>query len=107
MNELMELNPGLESRVKFNIEFKDYNQEELFKIFKILCRNENYSIARDAYNKLKDVFEDMVANRDNNFGNGRSVRKLFEEIKMKQATRVIEKGILNKKEILKITCKDI
>ena len=107
MNELMELNPGLESRVKFNIEFKDYNQEELFKIFKILCRNENYSIARDAYNKLKDVFEDMVANKDNNFGNGRSVRKLFEEIKMKQATRVIEKGILNKKEILKITCKDI
>ena len=49
----------------------------------------------------------MVANKDNNFGNGRSVRKLFEEIKMKQATRVIEKGILNKKEILKITCKDI
>ena len=107
MNELMELNPGLESRVKFNIEFKDYNQEELLKIFKILCRNENYSIARDAYNKLKDVFEDMVANKNDNFGNGRSVRKLFEEIKMKQATRVIEKGILNKKEILKITCKDI
>ncbi|MBE6051042.1 MAG: AAA family ATPase [Clostridium sp.] len=107
MNELMSLNPGLESRVKFNIEFKDYNQDELLKIFKILCKNENYSIARDALSKLKDVFEDMVINKNKNFGNGRSVRKLFEEIKMKQATRVIEKDILNKKEILKITSKDI
>ena len=80
-------------RDRYNIEFKDYNQEELLKIFKILCRNENYSIARDAYNKLKDVFEDMVANKNDNFGNGRSVRKLFEEIKMKQATRVIEKDV--------------
>lgn len=107
MNGLMELNPGLESRIKFNIEFKDYDKDELLKIFKMLCKSENYSIAREAYGKLKDVFEDMVNSKNKNFGNGRSVRKLFEEIKMKQATRVIEKDILNKKEILKITSKDI
>ncbi|MGN0144604.1 MAG: AAA family ATPase [Clostridium sp.] len=107
MKELMNLNPGLESRIKFNIEFKDYNEDELFKIFKSLCRKENYSISHNAYKKIKSDFEEMVYNKDKNFGNARLVRKYYENIKMKQASRIINENVLEKEGMFKIISRDI
>ena len=107
MKELLNLNPGLESRIKFNIEFSDYDGDELFKIFKSLCRREKYKISHNAYKKLKEDFEEISRNKGRNFGNGRLVRKYFENVKMKQATRVIEENIENKEEIIKIIKEDI
>lgn len=107
MKELLNLNPGLESRIKFNIEFSDYDGDELFKIFKSLCRKEKYKISHNAYKKLKEDFEEISHNKGRNFGNGRLVRKYFENVKMKQATRIIEENIDDKEEILKITKEDI
>ncbi len=107
MKELLNLNPGLESRVKFNIEFKDYTKEELLQIFLMLCLKEEYSISKKAYEKLNELFDYILKNRDKNFGNGRLVRKLFEEVKMNQANRVIEQNIEDKKEILRIKEEDI
>lgn len=107
MKELLDLNPGLESRIKFNIEFKDYNKEELLEIFLMLCLKEKYSISKMAYEKLANVLENIILKKDKNFGNGRLIRKLFEDIKMNQANRVIEKGIQDEKEILRIKAEDI
>ena len=106
MNELLNLNPGLESRIKFNLEFKDYNGEELFRIFKMLCQKEKYTISQDAYKKLREDFEDIYINKDRNFGNGRFVRKYFEDIKMRQATRVINENISDEEDMLRITEED-
>lgn len=107
MKELLNLNPGFESRIKFNIEFDDYNGEELFKIFKSLCKKEKYKISHNAYKKLKEDFEEIAHDKGRNFGNGRLVRKYFENVKMKQATRIIEQKIDDKEELLKITKEDI
>ena len=107
MKELLNVNPGLESRIKFNIEFDDYNGEELLRIFKSLCKKEKYKISHNAYKKLKEDFEEMIHHKGRNFGNGRLVRKYFENIKMKQATRVIEEKIDDKEELLKITRDDV
>lgn len=107
MKELLNINPGLESRVKFNIEFKDYNKDELLQIFLMLCLKEKYTISKRAYKKLEEVINNMLLKKDKNFGNGRLVRKLFEEVKMKQANRVIEEDITSEKEILRIKSEDI
>lgn len=107
MQRLMDLNPGLESRINFKLDFEDYNSQELFKIFRMLCIKENYKISRKANKKLKFVFNNMIEEKSNNFGNGRSVRKLFEDIKMKQASRIISHHINDKREIIKITSEDI
>jgi len=107
MKELLNLNPGLESRVKFNVEFKDYNKEELLQIFLMLCLKEEYSISKKAYEKLSELFDKIVKNKDKNFGNGRLVRKIFEDVKMKQANRIVQKDIEDKKEILRIKSEDI
>ena len=38
MKNLLEANPGFESRIQFIIEFPDYSNEELYQIFKQLCK---------------------------------------------------------------------
>lgn len=107
MDELLNLNPGLESRIKFNVEFEDYNKDELLEIFLRLCLSENYSISKKAYNELSKMFDKVLLNKDKNFGNGRFVRKIFEDVKMRQANRVIRENIEDKKEILRIKSEDI
>lgn len=107
MKDLLNLNPGMESRVKFTVEFSDYNSDELIEIFNGLCKKESYALCDEAREKLKIIFEMEYQNKDKNFGNGRMVRKYFENIKMKQASRVIKEDIREREEILRITLEDI
>jgi len=107
MKDLVNLNPGMESRVKFTVEFSDYNCDELMEIFEGLCINESYTVSEEAKEKLKAIFKNQYDNKDKNFGNGRLVRKYFEKIKMKQADRIIREDIRDKVELLKIIIDDV
>lgn len=107
IRDLINLNPGMESRVKFTVEFSDYNTNELMEIFEGLCKRESYAISEEAQEELKLIFRVQYDNRDKNFGNGRLVRKYFEKIKMKQASRVIRDDIRNKEDLLKIILEDV
>jgi len=107
MKDLLNLNPGIESRVKFAVEFSDYNCDELMEIFKGLCKKERYVLSDDAGDELKSIFKTKCENKDKNFGNGRLVRKDFENVKMKQADRVIRDDIREKEELLKIILDDV
>ena len=107
MKDLLNLNPGIESRVKFTVEFSDYNPDELMEIFEGLCKKESYDLSDEAKEELKFTFRNQYENKDKNFGNGRLVRKYFENIKMKQADRVIIDDIREKEELLKIILEDV
>lgn len=107
MKDLLNLNPGIDSRIKFTIEFSDYNPEELMEIFEGLCKKESYELLEEAKERLKSKFKEEYENKDKNFGNGRLVRKYFETIKIKQADRVIREDIREKEEILKIILEDV
>lgn len=102
MKQLIELNPGFESRIQFTIQFPDYSEEELLEIFYLLCKKEKYRLS----SKCKEVLLDVLkkAKEDNNFGNGRYVRNLFEKVKFEQADRVIQ---TNSKAINSINKSDI
>jgi len=107
MKGLLDLNPGIESRVKFTVEFSDYNPDELMEIFQGLCKKESYDLSEEAQEELKLIFKTQYQNKDKNFGNGRLVRKYFENIKMKQADRVIRDDIREMEELLMIILEDI
>lgn len=107
MEGLMELNSGLKSRIKFLIEFPDYNEEELMKIFMLLCKKEGYMIESLAQEKLKIIFAREYLKRDKHFGNGRLARKYYEKIKMNQASRIIKEEIDDKIQIMNIKREDI
>jgi AAA+ superfamily predicted ATPase len=107
MKDLINLNPGMESRVKFTVEFPDYNENELMEIFEGLSKKESYIITEEGKEEIKSFFKAQYDNKDKNFGNGRLVRKYFEKIKMKQADRVIKYDIRDKEELLKIIYNDV
>lgn len=88
MKRLIELNPGFESRIQFTINFPDYNEEELLEIFRGLCKKEKYKLSDNCKGILVDNFR--TAKKEENFGNGRYVRNLFEKVKFEQADRVVQ-----------------
>lgn len=105
MGELLNTNSGLKSRFNYTIHFDDYNPQQLINILKSLVDTGNYRITEDALESMKEVFNASYHQRDKNFGNGRMVRKSFEEMKMKQAVRLTEQGIVEDIDV--ITVEDV
>jgi len=88
MERFLNINPGLKSRFDKYIHFNDYNADELIAIFKIMLDKKKYKMSEEAGIKLKEIFQHMYDNRVKNFGNGREVRKLFENIVSQLSTRM-------------------
>ena len=102
MKNLIRLNPGFESRIQFTINFPDYSEDELLKIFNGLCKKEKYKLSDTCKETLINNFRQ--AKNEKNFGNGRYVRNLFEKVKFEQADRIIQ---TDSKAINSIINKDI
>ena len=91
MNELLKVNPGFDSRIQFKLEFPDYTEEELYKIFKQMAKNENYKIANNVKEIVIKYFSEQK--KKENFANARCARNLFEKIKFEQANRIAKEEI--------------
>lgn len=87
MKEFLERNPGMKSRIAFNVHFDDYDTEDLCKITQLMVSNKQLSLTDAAMDKLRKNFDAARVNDD--YGNGRYVRKLLEEAEMNQANRLI------------------
>lgn len=107
MEGFLAKNPGLRSRIAFHVPFADYNSEELCQIADMISRKNGMKIDKDAYDKLTKAFDIAKSNED--FGNGRYVRNVFEQAKMNQASRLLEKDFeaITTEEITTITADDI
>lgn len=107
MERFINSNPGLESRFKNFIHFADYNGEELFKIFELQLKKNDYVLAPDAEVKLKGYLNKLYENRDRNFANGRDVRNLFEEIIERQASRLAKVSNPSREDLATLTMEDM
>lgn len=87
MNKFIATNPGLQSRFTRFIHFPDYNKEELFQVFQLLCKQNEYSMSKDAAQQLALHLND-VAPLAGEIGNARYIRNLFERVTQKQANRL-------------------
>ncbi len=88
MDSFLKSNPGLMSRFSQKIFFTDYDGEALFKIFLSMCKKNDYILDPSAEIPLKNGLDIMYNTRDENFGNARDVRLLFELTTRKQAIRL-------------------
>jgi AAA+ superfamily predicted ATPase len=93
MEELLQKNPGLRSRIGFHVRFDDYSPEELLQITELMARNKGYNLAADVAGKLMPIYREAVRTVD--FGNGRFVRNMLEQAMMRQAGRLVH-GNLDK-----------
>ena len=87
MDNFIELNPGIKSRIGYDIEFKDYTKNELLIMFKNKVSKSGMKLSNNAYNALSEKIEENMTKK--NFGNGRMIDNLFNEIIREHATNNI------------------
>jgi SpoVK/Ycf46/Vps4 family AAA+-type ATPase len=100
MDRFINSNPGLQSRFTKYIHFEDYNANELREIFQLLLRSGGQQISNNGEQHLQEIFALMDGLRDEKFGNGRTVRNLYERTIRNMATRVIKTMPTNISEVL-------
>lgn len=88
MNKFFESNPGLKSRFNTFIEFEDYSVEELETILDRMCVENDYMLADETKESIKEYLSDVVSKKDNNFANGRMIRNLYDDLVMNHARRI-------------------
>lgn len=87
MQQFLEKNEGLRSRIAFHLNFPDYNADELLEILRLMAEKKCYQLAdAEAECKCHRLFEGAC--REENFGNGRYARNLLEHAIMRQAQRM-------------------
>ncbi len=107
MEKFIDSNPGLKSRFNKYIHFPDYTGEEMMDIFRIRCKSNGYETETEAEELLLAVFNDMYDTRDENFGNGRTVRNIFEKVINCQATRLASDMDITDEELRVLTVADV
>ena len=88
MEDFIHSNPGLESRFNKYIHFPDYTGPELMAMFRLQCEKNGYTLPPETEKAAEALFNRLYDERDENFGNGRTVRNLFEDAVSRQADRV-------------------
>ena len=106
MKDFIDSNPGLQSRFNRYIEFPDYSAEELIQIFEANMKKYEYHFGNGAKEALQNYFENEVANKDANFGNGRLVRNVFEKTLERQANRLAHEVNLTTDKLSQIEIED-
>lgn len=88
MQQFLDRNPGMSSRIAFHVEFEDYSTHELCELTRLMLSRKQMMITDAAMEKLKNIY--AQAREDSGFGNGRFVRKILEEAEMNLAERVTQ-----------------
>ena len=107
MKDFIDSNPGLQSRFNRYIEFPDYSADELLQIFEVSMKKYEYHFGEGAKEHLQQYFENKVAHKDANFGNGRLVRNVFEKSLERQANRLAREVNLTTDRLSQIEIEDL
>jgi SpoVK/Ycf46/Vps4 family AAA+-type ATPase len=87
MRKFLDSNPGLRSRFAKTIDFPDYTDDELMRIFESIGDEHHYRLDESARAAVKAYFASQE--RGPTFGNGRLARNLFEDCVARQANRIV------------------
>ncbi|MFK4082681.1 AAA family ATPase [Kribbella sp. NPDC020789] len=87
MEQLFKLNSGLKSRVPTTVEFPDYSLPELQEIYQSQAAAAGFVLADGVLQRVGELLAPLLAEEE--FGNGRDVRNLFEATVAHQAVRIV------------------
>ena len=100
MRRFLASNTGLESRIKYKIEFEDYDEEELWQILLNMANKMNLRLNAKDVDSIKDKLMPVFSSSqiESKFGNGRLVRNILDTAKGKMANRLSKEieGLDNK-----------
>lgn len=110
MQMFLDTNPGLKSRIPKEIRFEDYTPGEMLRIFKMLASKKSMLLDESVEELLLEKFGHLYDNRDQNFGNARLVRNVFEKSRQRQSSRIVsllDSPDFKKEYLVTITKEDI
>ncbi len=107
MHRFIESNPGLRSRFNKFFYFPDYSGEEMMRILERFCAINGYRLSEDSLQYIRNRLDKVYENREEHFGNARSVRNLFEHAINNQANRLVLDSDITDEEIIELTLEDI
>ncbi|MFF1494229.1 right-handed parallel beta-helix repeat-containing protein [Streptomyces sp. NPDC058304] len=105
MESFLASNAGLASRFTRSIEFTDYTTDELVTIVDSMCTAHSYELTEPARDALVVCFDRIP--RDALFGNGRTARKVFEEMVDRQAFRLAELPDADEHALTRLVAEDV
>jgi len=105
MAEFIAENPGLESRFRTTIIFPDYTDDELVSIFTSMATAADFDVPEESVRAFRALLALQI--RDENFGNGRFSRNIFEGAIGKMAWRLKDVPEPTLKELREILPQDI
>lgn len=107
METFISSNPGLRSRFNRTVEFPDFNDRELCRIFGSLCRKHGLSLTPELKEKTVHHFRWITRNATRDAGNGRMVRNAFEKVVHEQASRLSRSGIYDDEALAILEASDL
>ncbi|PAV30100.1 stage V sporulation protein K [Virgibacillus profundi] len=107
MERFLTLNPGLESRFPFILDFKDYEVDHLMEIAKQMASEREYQLTKEAEWKLHAHLYKKTLAKERNFSNARYVRNVIEHAIRKHAVRLLSQGQFQAEDLIHLTGKDI
>ncbi|OAK70774.1 hypothetical protein ABB05_11720 [Lederbergia galactosidilytica] len=103
IDELLEVNPGLLSRITQTFYFSDYSSEELVDIANGIAHSQGYMIDSEALDRLPEYFNQYQIKGKTDAGNGRLARQVVENAIKRQAVRVSNQSTSDEKlDLLRI-----
>ncbi len=106
IQKFIKANPGLQSRFTRYIQFKDYEPDELMMILYGMFAESEFNFTPEAREKLEKYAHILHGRRDENFGNARVMRQVYEKTIERHAQRIAA-TIIDRKGLQQITADDI
>ena len=103
MQDFLNSNSGIVSRIGYTMEFEDYKTDELISIFNSMTKKAGFIVEDEAIKKVESIIEEYK--NTENFGNARFIRNLYEKTIIKHATNCTNKK--SKKALKTIIAEDI
>jgi len=103
MQDFLDSNSGIVSRIGYTLEFEDYTNDELKQIFSGMVKKAGFTLEADALEEVDRLINEHRL--DKNFGNARFVRNIYEKTVINHASNT--RDIKNKKTLKTITKNDV
>ena len=103
MQDFLNANSGIVSRIGYTVEFEDYTPDELIQIFNQMMEKSGFVVTKEAQDKVREIIDEYKGTQ--NFGNARFVRNIYEKSIVKHASNT--KGKKGKKVLKTISKEDI
>ena len=107
MEQFIHANPGLESRFNKYFFFEDYDGGQLMDIFRSMCKKNGYTLSEEGGRFVEKDLQELYDSRDENFGNARDVRNLFEQAVARQADRVSQLEEPTREQLMELKPEDL